>query len=588
MAEHGARLRLALDRMKLVAQGGVALAAAGVVALLSFMAWNAANDRGLVINRFIVPPDLADRQIRGEDFAALVGDKLATLQAKGQSFRNEATFQSGWGKDIKIAVPGAGISFGDLDRGLRDLLGHETRVDGTLYHDDVALKLSMRAGDGAAIETAGDAAHLDALAQKAAEALLERIEPYRYSKYLEFSGRKDEALAVARRTAASDADAPERAWAWAQISNLLTAVDIPAAAEAGRRAMRLDPDNALAALNTDVAEFLLGHDQAGAELMALSVALAKKGGGLSPIGKATSVFNEGNVAVEHGDFGRAAAIAAVSRGALYAHVNDFRAGALQNAYAQWHDLSTARRVEGQLPEGAYVSNLFTNGFIAPAYAIAAVGEDWPAAERAAREQLAALAPEPEGPVLAKAGRERWVLPNLAIALARQGKLAEAQAITGTLPRDCYLCLRAAALTAGLAGDLPSADRLYAEAVRRNPGLSFADLEWGGLRLQRGDAAGSVAHFARAAGVAPRFADPLKGWGDALAALKQPQAALEKYAAAAERAPRWGGLHLAWGEALLATGDVAKARAQFDAARGLDLTAAERLRLARADRATKPT
>jgi hypothetical protein len=68
-------------------------------------------------------------------------------------------------------------------------------------------------------------ANVDDLAGHAAEAIFAKTQPYRYSKYLEFANRMDEAMAVARKLT-DGGPAREQAWAWAQISNLLTLRDI--------------------------------------------------------------------------------------------------------------------------------------------------------------------------------------------------------------------------------------------------------------------------------------------------------------------------------------------------------------------------
>ena len=65
--------------------------------------------------------------------------------------------------------------------------------------------------------------------------------------------------------------------------------------------------------------------------------------------------------------------------------------------------------------------------------------------------------------------------------------------------------------------------------------------------------------------------PLHSWpiGDAASQIR---ALADKYA------PRWGRNHMFWGEALAKQGKAAEAKAQFTAAAGMDLTAAERSRL----------
>jgi Flp pilus assembly protein TadD len=57
-------------------------------------------------------------------------------------------------------------------------------------------------------------------------------------------------------------------------------------------------------------------------------------------------------------------------------------------------------------------------------------------------------------------------------------------------------------------------------------------------------------------------------------------ALAKFEAASQLAPNWGRLHLEWGAALIYLGRKNEARAQWNVAAGLDLTASERAKLAR--------
>ena len=111
--------------------------------------------------------------------------------------------------------------------------------------------MTVRTGALGTVEQTGNDAQLEDMIRKAAEGVFNQTQPYRYSKYLEFSGRMDEAMAVARNDANSSDDPKERAWAWAQMSNLLDhAGNDLAAAAAGKRAIAEDPGNALAYLNT--------------------------------------------------------------------------------------------------------------------------------------------------------------------------------------------------------------------------------------------------------------------------------------------------------------------------------------------------
>jgi len=55
-------------------------------------------------------------------------------------------------------------------------------------------------------------------------------------------------------------------------------------------------------------------------------------------------------------------------------------------------------------------------------------------------------------------------------------------------------------------------------------------------------------------------------------------ALAKFDEANKYAPNWGRLHLKWGEALSYLGRKDEARAQYQAASGMDLSAADQMRL----------
>ena len=592
-AEHrhtvdGTRASRALEAMKIIMQGAFTLSLIAAVFLFANMIWNASRDHSLVIERFAVPPDLASNQISGEQLAGLVADKLATLNAGASSFRAENTFDVAWGKDINIDVPGSGVSLAEIDRLLRQRLGHQTRIGGTLFHQGKGLRLSLHTGLGAAAAVDGDTTDLDALAQKAAEALSNATQPYRYSKYLEFNGRTDEAMAVARATADSNAPTNERAWAWAQISNLLSAKDIPACRVAGYRAIQLDPNNALAFVNTSNCELFLGHTQTAADLLQRSVQLSSNGGGgLSEVGIETGAkLNRGWLAKNAGDMGEMARIFSVPFDHAYGNIGQMAPSSHAYALVLLHDLSGSRRVPGARDDEFLISHLYTaNVYAASSFMRAVEVGDWPGALRHARALDQLLATNPEGPEIARYARERFVRPNIALALVELGQGAEAKAIVAGLPDDCYYCRRIRAWVMGRTGDMAAANRDFAAAVAANPRLSFADLEWGRLLLLRGDVAGAEVHLRRAAELAPRYADPRKFLGDALFAGREYEQAAKYYAEAARFAPRWGANQLMWGKALWLSGSHDEARARFVAAQRMDLNTGDRAMLDRVARAT---
>ena len=580
-ANDGIKLRRAMDWMKLAMQVAITLVLITAAVLIGRMVWNAAHDHGLVIEGFTVPPDLATTRIDGNQLAAIVADKIAAIEAGSHSFRAEDTFSTDWGNDIKLDVPGTGLSLGELDRTLRRQLGHQTRIGGTLYHDGDGLKLSLHSGGESAINVSGGAKQIDALAQKAAEALVEQIQPYRYSKYLEFNNRFDEAMAVARATAKGD-DTYEKAWALAQVSNLLSRTDIPACIAAGREAIRTDPSIGLAYLNTSNCEALSDHPQNSVALLARSVQLLTEGNaGLSAVGVSTGQRNQSVVDVWKLDPNAAVAIMIGKRGPSYRNYESTYAQGMAEALAMMHDISAARRVPGVTGDAAVIANLFISDiYRSPQYDRAADVGDWPGALAAAQFQLAVANQAPEGPELARYARERFIRPHIARALAEMGRLTEAKAIAATLPGDCYLCRRTQGIVAGLSGDLPAASRAFAAAVAANPGIAAADHEWGRMLFAHNDLDAAATHFSRAAALAPHWADPRKYLGDVAMARKDVAGAVKAFAEASPFAPRWGANNIAWGKALWLSGNRAEARKHWVAARGMDLSPADRAWLGR--------
>jgi hypothetical protein len=111
----------------------LALVAAYIAVALGAMTWDAAQDRGLVIEPFAVPPDLAEKGLSGQVVAKQVLDRLAELQSQTASQRPANSYRNNWGDDIKVQIPETGVSLGELRRYLRESLGHETHISGEIY-----------------------------------------------------------------------------------------------------------------------------------------------------------------------------------------------------------------------------------------------------------------------------------------------------------------------------------------------------------------------------------------------------------------------------------------------------------------------
>lgn len=165
-------------------------------------------------------------------------------------------------------------------------------------------------------------------------------------------------------------------------------------------------------------------------------------------------------------------------------------------------------------------------------------------------------------------------------MADSGDIAGAAALMAKTPLDCDVCVRARGKVATVARDWSGAAHWFSLVSARSPDIPFADSDWGAMLLAKGDYDGAIAKFESVHGKGPHFADPLEMWGEALMLKNRSDLALAKFEEADKYAPKWGRLHLKWGEALFYAGRKGEARKQFAQAEGLDLSAADKISLAK--------
>src|SRR6202451_2232752 len=112
------------DQMKGARQ--MRLVAVGLVVVFGIGAaiWNAANDNGLVVDAFEVPPDLAAKGLTGDVIANKVLARLSQFQAETGSARASASYANNWGDNIKVQIPNTGVSISEFNRALHEWLGH--------------------------------------------------------------------------------------------------------------------------------------------------------------------------------------------------------------------------------------------------------------------------------------------------------------------------------------------------------------------------------------------------------------------------------------------------------------------------------
>jgi tetratricopeptide (TPR) repeat protein len=554
----GDRLRIGLQLI------GIAL---GVMVLFGVggLVWAAHEDKGLVIEAFSVPPDLAQRGLTGQVVASQLLDKLSQMQADTESGRPASTYANDWGGEIKVEIPETGVSIGEAYRYLRAWLGHETHITGEVVRTATGLAITARAGASPGKTAQGADADLDKLLQQAAEGVYGQTQPYRYAAFLASQGRRDEALA-AYNTLAETGDREDQLWALTGAAELLNDLgrlheakaDIDAALRLDTRFFparftaatingRLDlPEDTLASaretirlLRDGTAEGVPSSQQSKlipAVQRALDADLGDYRGALEILQRRTPVGHEGTAAVRNQFY-------EASDRALDHDVSGSR--------AITDGLSTADPAGGRL-------------LLSIQAAQDRIMEDWAALDGHAQAYAAKAGPEDPSSAYRRG-----------LALAHLGKLDEAEAILSSTPLTCPDCLVIRAFVASQRGDWAAADRWSAEAVRLAPSWPTFPSRWGDLLRAKGDLKGAITQYQLAHQNGPKWADPLEGWGEALMGEGDYAGAVAKFAEADQDAPRWGRNHMMWGEALARLGRKDEAEAQWRAAAGMDLSTTDR-------------
>lgn len=548
------------------------IAGVSVALILGVMAWSAAHDRTVVFDAFSVPPELVERGVTGEVVASRFLDHIKAIHTAGAGQRPDQTFQNSWTAEPTVAIPGAGVSIADIRGVLQAWLGQEVRFDGEVVRTDRGYRVTARSAAAAARTGEGAVGELDATLKAVAEALYSQTEPYRYASYLLEQDRRAEATAVLEPLARRG-PAAERPWAWSLLAVIYSLDgDQRKSLAAAQAALRVDPEFVLGHAYTANTAYYIGLSE-----MELGAYRAAAKVGRSP-GMTADAFRWRRLSTE-GAIGRltgdhATALARNEEKLLIAGDDDYLTSAAAVSAARLHDIGAARqwaRRGGSGTDSERLRHALSGAVVVPDYEIAAALEDWPAA----RDAMTATIESTEPTGFWEAVRAVHLRPRLAVALARTGDHEGAQAQLVGSALDCYPCLTARGLVEVSTGRHAQADQWFGRAVRQAPSLPQAYLEWGRVKLVRGDPAGAITLFRRAHQVGPRWAEPLKLWGDALAAQEDYPNAVKRYRAASERAPEWGALHLAWGRTLSAMGRTEAAQAKYKEAWRLGLSPEDR-------------
>jgi hypothetical protein len=576
-----ARLRLGRwkDRVSLALQGATALVGLAVVIALGAMAWGASREHGVVVEAFSVPPDLAARGLTGQVVAGKLLDDLQKMQAQTTTLRAPSTYANNWSGEVKVEIPETGVSIGELRRLLVDWLGRDTRIEGDVYRTPQGFEVAARVGSLPAADQAGSETDLDALIQAAAEDVYAKTQPFRHAMYLGGPGDDVQRAAVVFQDLIRTGTPEDRMWSYFGLGNLQRRFeDIQVANDTYRAGIAHYPHFSHYYLFLVQDEhYFQGHDEMALADARTAREMLKKYGRsyftpeTVPIAVSPLNYIEGDIL---GDYAKAADAAAQDYEGDIPGFN-IRITALFDGALNHRSLAALLArvpVHGDARQRLTVEADETQARLAHAFALG----DW-AGVVSAHDAYDALDLSSLNPSERKT-RALMASPFTAIAYARLGQSAQAQALIATTPLDCYRCVDARGVIASAAGDWAGADRWFAEAERQAPSPPFAYADQAQSRLARGDVAGALALLQTAYANSPHYADGLELWGEALARRGDYAGAAAKYAEADRWAPQWGRNHLMWAEALAKSGKTQDARAQKQAAASLELTATERSEL----------
>jgi tetratricopeptide (TPR) repeat protein len=520
----GQRIRLGTQLFALIFTGVIAL---GVCVMVR----DAMRANAVVVDAFDAPPALAARGFSGTVIAGGLLDELTRLQMATRSSAARRNLASAWTEEIKVEVPGTGVSISDIDRLLRAHLGHDLHVGGDLVQtDDGGLALTVRGAGVMPKLFAGPASSLGALTTRAAEYIFGQSQPYLFALYLWQNDRNAEAIAFCREAFASvsDADKPYILKIWANA--LLTSGGSPAGALAlYRQALKIKPDYWSAYDNLMNVLWLTG-DEEGA--WRAGVAMQAQAGGRP--GRAPEIQYENWDALTWNLQAWRAAMQADAdvQGGIGTGANA-DAPILADIDARLHDPGDARFQLQTAQESAADPTVaamthFVRG------RLAAEAGDIPRAQT----ELEAFGAANANPLVSTEmpGYTCWIAPVEQAA----GHPERADAILNTAGHFVD-CARFRGDILDLRGDWAGAQRAYAGAVAMAPDLPAAYFSWGAALARHGDLAGAAEKFTAAHLRGPHWADPLKAWGDLLARQRQWKDAVVKYDEALKYAPNWEAL-----------------------------------------------
>jgi tetratricopeptide (TPR) repeat protein len=529
------------ERIKIGVQIFFVIAVSAMAVGLLEMVHDAATSRSVVVEPFDAPPALTAKGLTGEVAARQLASRMDAIRrtANAVSIAQSDETRADIGQPVKLEIPETGVSLEELRRFLHVSLGHERHISGDLRSDapgQITITLRLDGADPVVLH--GAATDADALIQSAAERAFAILDPVNSVIYLEAEGRRGEALAEAENIARHNpgtVSAGEAYSLWADAD-----LNRGRAAQAAAISISLDPRLMVGWWEAAEAAHDLG--QAQTELVDRQRLLATRRTD-QPLDQRDGYRRQmastrAQIAAILGDFTQPAP--ASSQGVD--SVPNMYAGKAELAF-RGHDSALGRQLYERMRMAGGIDPVDD---LQLRWLAAANSADWSAARRAAEALVAAQRAKPAATKLTSDGQPDLQLatlyqPELALSLAKTGADAQALALIGSTPTDCYLCLRVRAQVAAARGDAAGADRWFAEAVRQAPSIPFAFAEWGEVLAARGNFGAAIETFRLAHEKGAHWADPLKSWGDALAQQGDWAGAVAKYQEALKFAPAWAEL-----------------------------------------------
>ncbi|HEY5410776.1 MAG TPA: hypothetical protein VIJ94_08610, partial [Caulobacteraceae bacterium] len=429
------------DRMKAMLQVMTALIGLAVVAGVAAMAWNASQDRSLVVEPFSAPPAFAQSGMGGQVIAADVVERMAAIhRVVGISFASSNDVVADAQDGVKLEIPETGVSVAELSRSLRGWLGAQRTIEGSLRQaTDGQIKLVARLAGHDPVSATGAPAQLEDLERQVAEQLFAQLDPINYANYLAWAERRTEALAFLARLPALATDNTGRANVYALWSDHLH--DPVRARVLTLTGSALDPKLATPWYELFRREQQLGHDEAS--LAAARRLLTTRDQDQVPAIRGTGFRAARNLAIDQID-----ALTGDFAGEMDQRVHHLTAfdrtpAKMAPIYAGLHDGRAGRLL---LAEAGDMLGVSPDLLSLRLYADLAA-DDWAAAARDGSQLLdleeqarakAVTADDQAGILWTELIRDR---PRLAEARARLGDLSGAEAAIAPTPLDCYACLR---------------------------------------------------------------------------------------------------------------------------------------------------